>query len=327
MAETESNPTEIVRFDSSVTNWDAQGHCVRVADSMESVATGDETEPSKEAHLIETIPLFTSQLPFDTASILALEPMHSVIQYRLAYYHLDCARRRLSPDNDVAFVPELSCSGRSRFSPRDPSFDWTSEVYYNSGSFLQRQEMSFKLDKEHSNYPHLNIRVCHHQYAHFLSWQVKDRDGQLAVSVKVCFSPGRFKHDLGLGWKNDQGANLAELHVCTRCQCDFEYNIEVVGRQAHVRFACYRDLGTATDRFEPQWRCHLTPKGLREPRRLRWSSWNAGEPPYRIDSPTDYELYRRVWQTARRLERPNLQQVTFETNSGVFQSSSEDIFR
>ncbi|KAK6839699.1 hypothetical protein PG995_007039 [Apiospora arundinis] len=52
--------------------------------------------------------------------------------------------------------------------------------------------------------------------------------------------------------------------------CQHEYlrpeSLPVVGRKVDVRFACYKDLGTAEDRFHPQWRSHLTPERLRQRR-------------------------------------------------------------
>ncbi|KAK8024136.1 hypothetical protein PG993_012202 [Apiospora rasikravindrae] len=295
---------------------------VRVTDSLESVASDDEAKPLKEVSLVEGSPPFLSGLPFDVASILTLDPMHPAMPYGLAFYHLNYARRQLKPTNSVAFVPELSCSSRSRFGPRGPSFDWTSEVYYNSGSFFQRQEIRCILDEGRNQYPPLEICFCHHQQACFSDWTLENKDGHLAASAKISFAPGRYNHDRGYTWRNDRGANLADLHICTCCHCDFEYNVEVVGRQVNVRFACYKDLGAATDRFEPKWRCHLTDKGLSITRDSPWRAW-TGEIPCRSDSLRDYELYRYIWQTAKKLNRPNLHLVMFEAARGEFQSSSD----
>ncbi|KAK8102768.1 hypothetical protein PG984_015914 [Apiospora sp. TS-2023a] len=292
-----------------------------VLDSVESVATDEEVKPEvksdKKLSLTAMGSLFSSTLPSDTASTLTLEPMLPVMSYRLAYYHLDNARRHLFPGNDVTFIPELSCSDSARFGLYGRSFDWSSELYYSHGSFLQRQEICFTLDKKQSRCPPLELRVCHHQRAKFSGWELRNDCGPLDASVQVSFSPLRKNGDHPYTWRNARGANPVTLYACTRCHCDFKYYVEKAGRQVNIRFACYKDLGTATDRFEPRWHSHLTDKGLTEKRPSPWQTRHDGRS-YRSNSLANYELYRRVWQTAERLNRPNLHRVTFENLQGNY---------
>ncbi|KAI1495335.1 hypothetical protein F5X96DRAFT_664962 [Biscogniauxia mediterranea] len=53
--------------------------------------------------------------------------------YSLAIYHLDYIRRRLNPDIKVVFIPEVSCSGTSRFRQDTDGLEhsWSSDVYFN----------------------------------------------------------------------------------------------------------------------------------------------------------------------------------------------------
>ncbi|KAK7977404.1 hypothetical protein PG988_004894 [Apiospora saccharicola] len=83
---------------------------------------------------------------------------------------------------------------------------------------------------------------------------VEDDGGLLAVSLRLTFPPGgRWRGDAGGNWTSTYGGKLHNLHICDRCHSDLEYHVEVVGREARVRFTCSRDLGAATERFLPKW--------------------------------------------------------------------------
>ncbi|KAK7972886.1 hypothetical protein PG996_007108 [Apiospora saccharicola] len=152
MTETKFDLDNTSGSSSSVTK-DFDGCCVEPVATDEEVKS--EVKSSKELSLTAMGSLFSSTLPFDTASTLTLEPMLPAMSYRLAYYHLDYARRHLFPGNDVTFIPKLPCSDSARFGLYGPSFDWSSEVYDSHGSYLHRQGICFTLDKKQSRCPPL----------------------------------------------------------------------------------------------------------------------------------------------------------------------------
>ncbi|KAK8133813.1 hypothetical protein PG984_005825 [Apiospora sp. TS-2023a] len=149
---------------------------------------------------------------------------------------------------------------------------------------------------------------------------VEDDGGLLAVSLRLTFPPrGRWRGDAGGNWTSTYGGNLHNLHICDRCHCDLEYHVEVVGREARVRFTCSRDLGAATERFLPKWHTLQALAGSYCFRVLQYRYNTVGG---RCDTPSTYEVYKRVWRTANDLGRPGLHLATFKTSQGEFSALS-----
>ncbi|KAI1499109.1 hypothetical protein F5X99DRAFT_411431 [Biscogniauxia marginata] len=118
--------------------------------------------------------LFYTELPFDSRSFNTLVPIHPTMPYHLAFYHLDCVRRRLDPDVKVAFIPELSCSGNTSFCHNGPGYAWSSEIYFDKGAFLQKQEISYSTDRETCS---LRLTGCPHMSLTIKGPWFEDDDG------------------------------------------------------------------------------------------------------------------------------------------------------
>lgn len=116
------------------------------------------------------------------------------------------------------------------------------------------------------------------------------------------------------------GAATCRTSTSATCHSDLEYHVEVVGREAHVRFTCSRDLGAATERFLPKWYILQTGAGSYCVRNHQYRYDTVGG---RCDTPHTYDVYKRVWRTAKDLGRPGLHLVTFRTSQGEFSALSK----
>ncbi|KAK7921257.1 hypothetical protein PG985_009279 [Apiospora marii] len=264
-------------------------------------------------------PLFMSELPFDTGSITTLQPIHDAIPYHLAFYHLDCARRKLDPKVKLAFISEISCRGTSVIKStihRDVPCDWSSEIYFKDGTFLQKQEMMYVIDARQTFWPSTTARACSHQAVRLGRVRIRDNEHLTSVSMRITFLPsGRWYRDKGLGWDSAKGGILNDLLMCGKCRSYLGYHVEVVGRKVHVRFICCRDLGTATQRSLPKWQHILTGDW---PYKAWQTQYNWHSPNRRYDQPSYYNTYQMVLQAAKDLNRPDLHLVTYMTDGGEF---------
>lgn len=186
--------------------------------------------------------LFLSELPFDTGSIMTLQPIHDVIPYHLAFYHLDCARRNLDPKVKPAFIPEISCRGTSVIKStihQDVPCDWSSEIYFKDGTFLQKHELMYVMDARHTFWPSTTARARSHQAVHLGRFTVRDNDHLTSVSTRITFLPwGRWDRDKGFGFDSAKAGSLNDLLMCGKCHSYLGY--------VHIRFTCCRDLGAST---------------------------------------------------------------------------------
>ncbi|KAK7980486.1 glycosidase crf2 [Apiospora arundinis] len=260
---------------------------------------------------------FLSNLPFDFGSITPLPPIHEAIPYHLAFYHLDSARRRLNPNVEVAFIPELSCHGLSSIksrTARDMPFTWSSEIYFGNGTFLQKQELMYTMDTQRTFWPSTTVNVCSHRAVRLQLVRVQNNDGIPSVSMLIKYPPfGRWVNDFGSLWNSAKGGSKNDLLPCPKCPSDLGYHVESIGREFQVRFTCCRDLGAATERHLPKWQTLLTGEGsyILRPKQYLW------QPSYvRMDEPSHYERYKHVLEVAKSLDRPNLHRVTYMTAGG-----------
>ncbi|KAK3934919.1 hypothetical protein QBC46DRAFT_398640 [Diplogelasinospora grovesii] len=222
--------------------------------------------------------------------------------YHLAFYHLDCIRRQFRAGLDLAkaatFIPELSCSGTSSFDQNGRhEYSWSSDVYFDKGTFLQKQEIRCVMERGGSYPSEIRLTCCPHDTLILSSLSYGEENGFLLARMWV----GRssmiqvgFPWRACPGWWCSKEGRHAGIIVCATCHSDAESTIELLGNQVHVRFTCYRDLGPATNRYVPRWTALLTGKGMS----------------YR--SHNDYSLYARVWRTAQKLGRPDLHLITHQ---------------
>ncbi|KAI1177004.1 hypothetical protein F4777DRAFT_597012 [Nemania sp. FL0916] len=251
-------------------------------------------ESAKEA---EPLPPFCSELPFDSQSVDTLAPSHPSMPYHLAIYHLDCVRRQLQPEVEVAFIPELSCSGTSCFYPNGPSYTWSSEIYFQTGTFLQKQELHYIVHKSFSCRT-LTFSLCPHVPLKITGPWFTEDNGFLTARALLRYPRKRFEEDYNFKLWTSKMGRFARMSMCNTCHADGETTLELVGQQLHIRYTCYRDLGSATDRSTPQWRSLLTGQGV-------------------INRHMSFALCKRVWQTAQQLGRPNLHLVPHVWSQGV----------
>ncbi|KAK8087130.1 hypothetical protein PG994_002104 [Apiospora phragmitis] len=186
-------------------------------------STGDDTVEMKPVFNADKGSPYTSDLPFDTGSIMTLQPIHDAVPYHLAFYHLNYARRRLDPKVKLAFIPEISCQGTSVIKStthRDMPCNWSSRIYFDNGTFLQKQELMYTMDARHAFWPSITVRLCSHESVRLGQIRVRDNDGLIAVSM-------------GLRWSSSNGSSQNDLHICEKCYSDLGYHVEVVGREVH----------------------------------------------------------------------------------------------
>ena len=260
------------------------------------VSCDKEPEPPSTLH---------TELPFDSLSAGTLAPLHPTMPYHLAFYHLDCIRRQLDPTVKVALVSELSCSGTSSFYQGGPKYTWSSDVYFDKGTFLQKQEISYAFGRE-SNRQKITLTGCPHSSITINRLWFKDNNGFLEAKSWLSIRPYlRDEYDWGEWWSTKEGRH-ARISVCRICHSDAESTLELLGHEIHVRYTCYRDLGPATDRSIPKWT----------------SLYMGSTTAYIQRNKYEYDLYARVWRTAKKLGRPNLYVIPFPTPYGEFAVAS-----
>lgn len=242
----------------------------------------------------EPTPPFYTDLPLDCQSIDTLAPMHPTMPYHLAFYHLHCIREQLDPSVKIAFIPELSCGGISQFSPNGPKYKWSSEIYFENGTFLQKQEIDYLINED-SYCPSLRFTGCPHINFRILAPRFKEVDGFLVARTLLLFTPIGGREVFGIKWWTSKLGRFARMNPCAICLSDHEYILEVIGRQLRIRITYYRDLGNATERSLPKWVGLLTGEGLV------------------VRHYVTFDLYARVWKAAQQLGRPNLHVVTHQS--------------
>ncbi|KAI1322497.1 hypothetical protein F5Y16DRAFT_386510 [Xylariaceae sp. FL0255] len=223
--------------------------------------------------------------------------------YHLAIYHLDCIRRQLDHNVQVAFIPKLSCSGDSQFNDNGTAYTWSNEIYFQSGTFLQKQELKCVI-MENSSCKSLNFHLCPHMRFKMTGlWFQRNRAFLVA---KAFFRHSRvYYEDNGHStrWSSETG-QLARMDGCKKCYAESEAIIELRGEELHIRYTCYKDLGNATDRSQPKWRALLTGQG-------KTSRYWLGT------------VASQVWRTANQLKRPNLHLITYQTRYGERDSKKD----
>ncbi|KAL7952242.1 hypothetical protein V8C34DRAFT_324007 [Trichoderma compactum] len=232
-----------------------------------------------------------------TNSTFTLKPMHSAMKYHLSFDNLSCIRNRLSSEAEKVFIPELSIAG-SAASDQGTQYRWTSEIYFDKGTFLQKQEIVTGF-YETGEYPPEHFIGCPHQSLSIFTPEFIDRDGMCGVEAWVMSKPSRCTSHPMQKWNSFQGPYI-HITSCTICYSDTECHIQLYGPWLHMRYTCFRDLGAGIDSTDPKWLSLLTGDGI------------THRPHF------EFEVFTHVWHTALDLKRSGLQEVTHKTPNGIF---------
>ncbi|KAI1332449.1 hypothetical protein F5Y16DRAFT_394519 [Xylariaceae sp. FL0255] len=257
------------------------------------------------------LPFFKSNLPFDLGSVETLAPIHSNTPYHLTFYHLNCARLKIPADVKLKFLDDISGSGVAVFDETGTRYAWSSEIYFDDGELLQKEEISYALD-ETSNPDIIMLSPCPHTF-HAMHqpkfWRnVENGFLEAQMTIKRSWLGGKpeWTYDM-LHFDTRCGRTVATV-ICGRCFCDTQITVELVGQRIQVRATAFRHLGTGTDRFLGKWRY-----ALMSHKRFASSSRREGVDPGNV--------LARVWDVADRLERPNLQFICLTASGHAYKSN------
>jgi hypothetical protein len=87
----------------------------------------------------------SKRLPLYQGSTQTLIPIHYLMPYHLAYYHLHCARKDLrnTVNTDTTKVASLSCKGESDLGPRVPGWNGQAKCTMTKGHFYKNRKFCF----------------------------------------------------------------------------------------------------------------------------------------------------------------------------------------
>ncbi|KAL6690178.1 hypothetical protein J3F84DRAFT_389936 [Trichoderma pleuroticola] len=226
-----------------------------------------------------------------------LKPIHYCMEYHLSLENLECTRLGIRSETETMFIPELSFAG-SACSEEETQYRWSSEVYFDKGTFLQIQEIRIACYKNDESPPEHFIG-CPHQSLTVYTPEFNIQDGMLEAETWVTSIPSRCPSHPMQKWSSLQGP-YTHITSCTICHSDTECYMQINGHWLDVRYTCFRDLGAGTDSNDPKWHSLLTGGGI------------AHRPRYK------FEVLTRVWDTALKLKRSTLEAVSHETPNGMF---------
>ncbi|KAK8040139.1 hypothetical protein PG993_008550 [Apiospora rasikravindrae] len=237
-----------------------------------------------------------TELPFDGITFGTLAPMYPSMPYHLAFYHLHHARKVIERDgraDKTTTVPLFTCSGKSSLNDTIQCYIWSSEVYFHKKKFLQKQEIRYILGV-HSppSSRDIDITMCPHNTVSLANVTLQIQDGWLKASAELSQKYHIYpQHPTQTTqWKSTE-LRLVQMHYCEYCYCDLERTLEVRGRELHVRFTVYRNLGAGIDRFDS-----------------KWLSLSTGICAERLPKtkPATNDVFNLVIKVAQSLKRPNL---------------------
>ncbi|KAL6789454.1 hypothetical protein GGI42DRAFT_337761 [Trichoderma sp. SZMC 28013] len=236
-------------------------------------------------------------------SLFTLAPIHHSIQYHLSMNNLNCISRRLNPETESRYILELSLAG-SATSDTATQYRWSSEIYFDKGTFLQKQEIRAAFWRDDENPPE-HFTGCPHQSLSVYTPDFTEEDGICEAEAWITCKPSRCPSHPMQKWSNSQGP-YTHITSCTICHSDTECYIQLNGWYLDVRYTCFRDLGAGTDPNDPKWRSLLTGGGINH------------RPKY------EFDVLRRVWHTALHLKRSDLYDVIHQTPNGLFHVRSKE---
>ena len=217
--------------------------------------------------------------------------------YHLSSNHLACIHGGLGPGTKRAFIPKLSFKDTCT-SENGTTYIWTSEIYFNKGDFLQKQELVCYQSRSDDNRPQ-SFTACPHQSLTISAPKFAIKNGMVEVSAQITNYPPRCTSHDSEQWSNFDG-QYAQVVGCTICHSDAECTLELYDRSLLTTYTCYKDLGPGVDSQNSKWIALLT--GLGSPERKEY----------------ELDVYERVWNTAKTLRRCGLHRVTHQTPNGVF---------
>ncbi|EHK44791.1 hypothetical protein TRIATDRAFT_38221 [Trichoderma atroviride IMI 206040] len=249
-----------------------------------------------------THPTMKAQAPdTEVSSALTLLPIHHTVNYHLSQDHLACIRRQFDSRTDTDLVESLSCNDK-HISRENCHYEWLNEIYFQHGTFIQRQQMRCHLSdrtKETEYFtgcPHQSIRIYPPKFGY--------KNDKLEIQTRINNNPPRCPIHPMESWNSSQGP-YTQIVVCTICHSDAECLLEVNGAYLKIKYTCYRDLGPGTSPTDSKWLALLTGEG--SPHRQKY----------------ELKLYARVWGIGRRLRRPGIHEVTHQTPNGPFNARDE----
>lgn len=204
-----------------------------------------------------------------SSSLETLKPLCHLIQYNLAYYHLYWAKNHGNltlGTRDTTLITSLSCADRGT-DPRGLLYDWTSNIIYHQGIFLQQQQILLVTDKTLSQSKTL-LYPCPHLDVWFHSPIFSLKAGSLHARLVIIRSPlytpsGKlekvwctFTRSWREFWDSTKGSHW-ELFSCPFCYTDTWLHIELSQGKLRIFIACYRDLGPVAGSPGPKWTAHL----------------------------------------------------------------------
>lgn len=238
----------------------------------------------------------------EVSSALTLLPIHKAMNYHLSLDHLNCVRDKISRSTTkAAIITELTCASYCA-SQADNYYDWTNDIYFDKGTFLQRQQMRCNLSDRNkkSEYfagcPHQSIRIYPPKFGY--------KNDMLEIQTKINNNPPRCSSHPTESWNSSQG-RYAQIVVCTICHSDSECILEVNGPYLKIEYTCYRDLGPGTSSTHAKWLALIAGEG--SPGRQKH----------------DLKLYARLWNIGQNLCRPGLNEITHQTPNGLFNAEIE----
>lgn len=236
---------------------------------------------------------------------LTITPIHDKICYHLSFNHLNSIRQRCLPETSQALIPELCCHDRF-ISKRYTTYDSLSEIYFDKGTFLQRQQMQccINLNKYSSSRQQEYFIGCPHQSLTISVPIIMFNEDILEARAWVTNNPPRCASHPSKRWKSSEGP-YAQMTVCTICHSDAECTLQLKDAYLTIRYTCYRDLGIGTSPRDYKWLALLTGEGS----------------PHRREG--EVSLYARVWKAALDLKRNRLYEVTHQTPNGLFNMGTE----
>lgn len=241
-------------------------------------------------------------LDTEALSSLTLKPIHPNIHYHLSFNHLHNIRRDLSPKFTQVSFQGLNSHGKSTTETTATYYRWLSDIYYDTNTFLQRQQICCDLSRWSKKSEH--FIGCPHQSLSISKPKFRQSNDILEVETWVTNHPPRCPSHPSKKWSSFQGS-FAQMTVCTVCHSDLECTLELSGSYLRVYYTCYRDLGPAASPNDPKWLAVL-----------------AGEGSPRSED-GELKLYARVWNVARKLRGRELREVTHQTPTGLFNVSDE----
>lgn len=280
--------------------------CCRMHNSLRTPIRGHLDQPDDSSRMAlekPANPTMKGKAPnIEVSSARTLLPIHHVMSYHLSLDHLNCVRHKISRGTTkAAIIPELSCAN-SCASRAESYYDWLNDIYFDKGTFLQRQQMRCHISDQAKRSEYL--AGCPHQSIRIYPPKFEYKNDMLEIRTKINNNPPRCPSHPMETWNSSQG-RYAQIVTCTICHSDSECILEVNGPSLMIEYTCYRDLGPGTSSTHAKWLALIAGEG--SPHRQKH----------------DLKVYARLWNIGQDLSRSGLCEVTHQTPKGLFNAEIE----